>query len=108
MALKKLKEFSFGITGDYWTITVSNVSWITKTAHWEIACFRSESHYRAGEQFIPESVIALDFNEDYFPFVKGGNNHAIAYEEFKKSRPIEDEITGEIIETNYLVDAIDV
>lgn len=109
MALQKEGTYQFDVVASYWVITQLNIYWDgtnNKTAHVELAVFRSKTAKDAGEPSLKS--YSYDFSGT-IPFTKGGNSEAEFYVWLKEQAALEMEKPEEERQEkfSYFNDAVD-
>jgi hypothetical protein len=103
MALKLTKTFPQGYQGGYWKLIQTNVDWLNRTSHVDLALYLDkatrDSKPGQGVMFCQ----GFDWSGDDFPFVDGVDLRGSAYKKIKN--PILDKDGNN---TNPFTEAIDI
>lgn len=63
MALRKSVDTDFGIAGDYWRVSQTNINWTTMIAHVVLLQYVSEEARRSGRNAIGSEALDVDITD---------------------------------------------
>jgi hypothetical protein len=81
MALKKVIMTQYGVEAEYHKVILTNVDWLSKKAHCEVAVYLNQQARTENKMFL--SSYALDIDETVFDFTCEDNLVSKTYEKLK-------------------------